>query len=150
MSDEPRDYATDNAIGRIGERLARVETQQEAVKEDTRTIRGAQHDMRGEMQKFVIAEQRMTTAIESLAREQSKAQVEITAMASAIRGLAEITSTFMSMKTDLVNLVEEQHKRIGAWGLATKTGAVVVGLLTAVGSVLAILAYFIHFDGKTP
>jgi prophage DNA circulation protein len=143
MSDDGHEGTT---AARMGERVARVETMQEYLKRDTEAIRVSQHALAGEMQKFVIAEQKMTNAIETLITTQTNTQQEMASMAQAIRSLGEITATFMTMKTDLINLVEEQHKRIGAWGLATKVGAIVIGFVTVVGGIVAIIA---HFGGLT-
>lgn len=138
MSDDGHEGTT---VARMGERVARVETMQEYLKRDTEAIRTSQHALAGEMQKFVQAEQKMTNAIEGLATAQTHTQTEMSAMAAAIRALGEITSTFMTMKTDLVELVEEQHKRIGAWGLATKVGTIVIGFVTFLGGIVAVAAY---------
>jgi hypothetical protein len=138
MSDDGHEGTT---AARMGERVARVETMQEYLKRDTEAIRVSQHALAGEMQKFVVAEQKMTNAMETLISTQTNTQQEMASMASAIRALSEITATFMTMKTDLINLVEEQHKRIGAWGLATKTGAVVIGFVTLMSGIVAVAAY---------
>jgi hypothetical protein len=116
------------------ERLARVETRVEGLKEDTGKIRESIHAVNGEMQKFVFAEQR---CVEALTR--------ISEQTRDLPHLAQAMIAFTEMRPKLTGLIETDAKRTGAWGLVLMAGASAVGFVTVIGGLVGLVFTLLHW-----
>lgn len=100
---QPSVWAPDSrTLIAIAERVAVVETQQRANKEDMNVVRSSLHLINNEMQKFVAAEQQCASYLRQIA-ESTK---DIPALATA-------SSAFMEMRPELRALLSERDQRTG-------------------------------------
>lgn len=109
MSDNPVDQlpgSSVNLLSRMGERVARLEATQEALKGDTTNIRSSIHSINGELQKVVITQERSLTGLNALTAEVAK-------IVAASPAIERAVQAFEGMRSDLRTLIEEHHRRDG-------------------------------------
>jgi hypothetical protein len=131
----------DNTLVRMAERVTRLETNQESVQRDTAAIRTTQHAINNELQRLVAADYRMAAAIEALTRDQASATEISKQMAQSIQSLTETVRLFVDMKTDLITVIKQEHRRSFARQALTRFGAFVAATATAVAGIATVIYY---------
>lgn len=132
MDEDRRVPLHDRTAEAAGERLARVETQIEGLKDDTRVMRSAIHGIHGEMQKFVNAEQQCVTSL----KEISKQTEHLPEIAASVQAFNEI-------KPHLSELLQKEAHRKGAWMLVVGAGSAVAGIATILGVLITAIVLLI-------
>lgn len=100
----------------LAERVAVVETQQHALKEDTTAIRRSMHEFSNQLQIFVGG----LAALQKVAEDFPK--------------IAELVDVF----------AKEQQRRKGAWGAAVLFGTMLMGAVTLGGGIVTTGWYLLH------
>jgi hypothetical protein len=103
----------------LHERIATIEEQLRAVKEDGRVVRSTMHEVNNNMQMFVVLE-----------RECGKA-------------LTTLSQSFADMKVTLAEITAEQLRRKGAWGAYVMLGSMLMGAV-AIGGGIATIGIWLH------
>lgn len=125
----------DRTIVALSERVAIVETQQRALKEDTGVIRSTMHAFAQDMQKFVIAEQRCGDYLSAIAKS-----------TEGLPALTTAVSSFIEMRPDLHDVLQDRARREGVASLGRRLGLVIatmagfVAMLGGIGAGLVWLA----------
>lgn len=143
MPDEGSALPTDSRSAvALSERVAVIETQQHALKEDTGVIRSSIHSINneqqkvvGEMQKFVAAEQRCADNLAQI-NEKLKDLPSIIQMAAA----------FSEMRGELHDVIDDRKQRQGIAAFGRKFAMIVAagaGLMTFLGGMAVGLTWFI-------
>lgn len=125
----------DRTIVALSERVAIVETQQRALKEDTGVIRLTMHAFAQDMQKFVISEQRCADYLSAIAKSTEGLPV----LATAVAG-------FIEMRPELHDVLQDRARREGVASFGRRMGMVIatlagfVAMLGGIGAGLVWLA----------
>ena len=116
----------------LHERIATIEEQLRAVKEDGRVVRSTLHDVNNNMQLFVAAE-----------KECGKALLQLVELTKDLPTVAAHARDFAEMKVRIQDVIDEQHRRRGAWGAYIGLGTMIIGAAT-VGAAIATFGMWLH------
>lgn len=105
----------------LSERVAVIETQQKALKEDTGVIRSSIHGINNEMQKFVQAEQRCVDALTTIAQQTKD-----------LPSIAMATAAFSEMRADIRAVIEDRQQRHGIAEFAKRVALIVSSIAAVV------------------
>ena len=112
---------TDRTTAAAGERLAVVETKLTNLEQGMAIIRSTNHGIHGEMQKFVMAEQR------------------------CVDTLGVISGQMQEFKAQLSGLMAARERQLGAWASWAVFGGALVGAVSIIyGIVMAVTALLGH------
>lgn len=129
MSDDDDESSSFNRSMPPGERLVAVEVKIGQLQNDTKVMRAALHGVNGEMQKFVIQEERCVNSLEAI-KDQTKHLPDIVATVHELR----------KIQPALEVLLEKSRERSGAWKTWVGMGSGLVGAIGIItGLILAIL-----------
>jgi len=116
----------------LHERIATIEEQLRSVKEDGRVVRSTLHDVNNNMQLFVAAE-----------KECGKALLQLVELTKDLPTVAAHARDFAEMKVRIQDVIDEQHRRRGAWGAYIGLGTMIIGAAT-VGAAIATFGMWLH------
>lgn len=139
MPEDGREIAAPDGrtIVALSERVAVIETQQKALKEDTGVIRSSIHGINNEMQKFVQAEQRCVDALAQISQQTKE-----------LPSIAMATSAFLEMRADIKSVIDDRQQRIGIAELS-KRAALLVSSIAAVivicGGIAGLLLWMMRY-----
>jgi len=118
-----------NQASRMGERLAALEaasvTRMAGFSEDLRVVRQNLHDIRGQMQISMAAEQRCISSLAVIERIQSEQDT------AARHRSAEHAAQIDKIMAALERIAADRARAEGAWWFATKAAAAIAALLGA-------------------
>lgn len=115
MPDDNQSDAAHNSIystlSRMGERVAKLEANHEALKGDTEVIRHSIHAINQELQKVVIAEQNCMNSLVNLTNQVNR-------LVDAAPAIAGAVSTFDGMRADMKALIAVREGKTTLAGFA--------------------------------
>lgn len=117
-------------VAALGERVAVVETQQRALKDDTGIIRSSIHAINQDLQKVFITTQRTETQLSQLL-----------GMTADLPSIAETTRKFAAMKSDIDGVIAKAQETRGAMRALGLVGTALMMAITAGGGGVTILLY---------
>lgn len=117
----------------MAERVTRVETKLENLKEDTGVIRSSIHHINGELQKVVGLEQQRAISIKEIAKQTEHLPL-----------IAQAMREFQELKPELVRMLNREKERRGRWVFFVGAGASLVGAATVIGVVITIVVLLIR------
>lgn len=117
-------------VAALGERVAVVETQQRALKDDTGIIRSSIHAINQDLQKVFITTQRTETQLSQLL-----------GMTADLPSIAETTRKFAAMKSDIDGVIAKAQETRGAMRALGLVGTALMMAITAGGAGVTILLY---------
>lgn len=137
MPDEDAALPSDpRTAAALSERVAVIEVQQKALKEDTGVIRSSIHGINNEMQKFVQAEQRCADNL-----------AQILTAIKDLPTLVQATTAFNDMRGELHEVIDDRKQRQGLAAFGRRFAMIVgagAALMVTLGGMAAGLAWFIQ------
>ena len=95
--------------GEFSEFRGRATAQIDGLRDDSKVMRSALHEINGKMQLFIV--------------EQA--------------GVAKVLSDFREVASDVRSLMHERHEQRGSWGAMARVGGLIAAVLTTLGILTA-------------
>lgn len=118
-------------VAALGERVAIVETQQRALKDDTGIIRSSIHAINQDLQKVFITTQRTETQL-----------AQLLGMTADLPSIAETTRKFADMKSDIDGVIARAQQSRGALRALAIVGSALMGAVT-IGAGIATTFFYL-------
>ncbi len=116
----------------LHERIATIEEQLRGVKENGAVVRSTLHEVNNNMQQFVIAE-----------RECGLALKQLLVLTKDLPTIAATALEFTMMKVKMQEVIDDQSRRKGAWGVYVLLGTMIMGAV-AMGAALGTVGMWLE------
>ena len=138
--------AAENALHRMGERVATLEERVRGIGASVDVIRATDHEINGHMQKFVLAEQGCQQSLVTLTGQVSD-------LTRALAPIADMMKEFQRIHPELLAVVQQSERRTGVTSFGRRVGQIFVAgaaLVSIVAALVAGVIWAAHHIALTP